>query len=243
VTPPPGWVGSGDYLLAQETVLASQILDAQRRLEEIEAEKRQLEQQLLKEGSLWRLLYEQGLPLEEAILDALRLMGFTADPFKDGDSEFDAVFTSPEGRFLGEAEGKDNRAINIDKFSQFERNLHEDFDKAATGEFAKGVLFGNGFRLTAPDGRAECFTEKCFIAAKRVGAALVRTPDLFETARYLKSNEDPDYSRLCREAIFAAKREVVKFPVPPTSEAAGEVVTREVSPVKSSARMPHDGGG
>src|SRR5262249_31440769 len=130
VTPPPSWVTDAGYRLPQEAILASQLLVAQRRLEQIEAEKHKLQQDLIQAGSLRRLLYEQGEQLEDAILEALRLMGFTANPFEDGDSEFDVVFTSPEGRFLGEAEGKDNRAVNIDKFSQLERNLHEDFEKA-----------------------------------------------------------------------------------------------------------------
>ncbi|HEY7312638.1 MAG TPA: hypothetical protein VH643_24955 [Gemmataceae bacterium] len=237
-TPPPSWVNDAGYRLPQEAVLASQILDVQRRLGAIEAEKQQLEQQLIKEGSLRRLLYEQGNPLEEAILETLRLMGFTAESFKDGDSEFDAIFSSPEGRFLGEAEGKDNRAVNIDKFSQLERNLHEDFDKSGMGEFAKGVLFGNGFRLAPPGDRAEVFTEKCFTAAKRIGAALIRTPDLFAPARYLKSCEDADYGRRCREAIFAAKGEVVIFPSPPAAEAPGDVATREGSSVKETGKEP-----
>jgi len=217
VTPPPSWAGEASYRLPKEAVLASQILDAQRRLEEIETEKRKLQQDLEQAGSLRRLLYEQGEQLEAAILEALRLMGFTANALSDGDSEFDAVFTGVEGRFLGEAEGKDNRAVNIEKFSQLERNLHEDFEKAGVSQYAKGVLFGNGFRLTPPCDRAESFTDKCFTAAKRTKVALIRTSDMFEPARYLKSHEDTDYARRCREAIFAAEGAVVAFPGIPAS--------------------------
>jgi hypothetical protein len=63
-------------------------------------------------------VYEKGALLEQAILQALRLIGFEAEQYRESDSEFDVVFVSPEGRCLGEAEGKDNRAINIDKLSR-----------------------------------------------------------------------------------------------------------------------------
>ena len=96
-------------------------------------------------------------------------MGFKADSFDDGKSEFDAVFSSTEGRFIGEAEGRDNKAINIDKFSQLMRNLHEDFDREEVLEIANGVLFGNGYRLNTPEERGELFTEKCLKEAKRIG--------------------------------------------------------------------------
>ena len=160
------------------------------------------------------LLYETGKLLESAVLKALRLLGFTAEPYRDGDSEFDAVFTSAEGRFLGEAEGKDTKAVNIDKLSQLERNLQEDFARDGVTEFAKGVLFGNAFRLEPPADRAPFFTGKCVSPAKRLRIALVRTPDLFESVRYLSHRTDPAYAEACRRAIFDAEGAAVAFPSP-----------------------------
>jgi len=218
-TPPPTWAGDSQYRMPDESALDAKILDVQQQIEKLQAQKRQLEQDRVQAGSLRRLLYEQGEPLEEAILEALRLMGFTAEGYKDGESEFDAVFTSPEGRFLGEAEGKDNRPINVEKYSQLERNLNEDFAREDVTEHAKGVLFGDGFRLMPPGERGEAFTEKCFSSARRTGVALVRTMDLFAPARYLKAHDDPDYARRCREAIFATTGEVVQFPAPPAEDA------------------------
>src|SRR5439155_24203874 len=111
-------------------------------------------------------------------------------PFVGGDSEFDVVFHAPEGRCLGEVEGKDAKAINIDKLSQLERNLQEDFARDEVTEFAKGVLFGNAERLKPPAQRGEAFTEKCISAAKRACIALVRTSDLFDPVRYLRTHPD-----------------------------------------------------
>jgi hypothetical protein len=173
--------------------------------------------ELLQAGAVRALLFEQGPRLESAVLDALSTLGFSATRYNEGGSEFDAVFESPEGRFLGEVEGKDNKAINIDKFSQLERNLQEDFAREDVQDFAKGVLFGNPERLTDPSERKQAFTEKCIAAAKRVHVALVKTADLFDPVRYLKANSDPEYANACRKAIFGAAGEIVQFPVPPVS--------------------------
>jgi hypothetical protein len=39
------------------------------------------------------------------------------------------VFESEEGRLIGEAEGKDNKAINVDKLRQLSMNIHEDIQR------------------------------------------------------------------------------------------------------------------
>jgi hypothetical protein len=168
---------------------------------------------------LRRLLFEQGKPLEHAVLQAMKLLGFDGQSFADGESEFDGIFISPEGRCLGEAEGKDNKAINIEKFSQLERNLQEDFARDEVTEHAKGILFGNAYRLAAIGDRSEFFTAKCISAAKRIGAVLVRTPDLFAPAKYIKENpSDKEYARTCRAAIYYSAGEVVVFPSPPIED-------------------------
>jgi hypothetical protein len=185
----------------------------------LQVKKVRLEQELAAAGDLRRLLFEQGKPLERAILEAMSLFGFDAQPYSAGDSEFDGLFVSPEGRCLGEAEGKDNRSINIDKFSQLERNLNEDFERDEVTEHAKGLMFGNAYRLKPIPDRGEFFTEKCVSAAKRIGAALIRTPDLFAPARYLKENPgDQGYAKKCRESIFVTAGAIVVFPEPPIVE-------------------------
>jgi hypothetical protein len=215
-TPSPVWVLDSQFRLARESEFETAIAQCTSDIGALQATKLTLETSLRDAGKLRMLLFEQGRPLEVAILEALRLFGFTAQPFSDGESEFDAVFVSPEGRCLGEAEGKDNRAVNIDKFSQLERNLQEDFARDEVTQFAKGVLFGNAYRLLSIEERKDFFTEKCVSAARRVGVALVRTPDLFAPAKYLQEHEtDTTYAKRCREAIFQTSGEIVVFPVPP----------------------------
>lgn len=166
------------------------------------------------------LLYEKGKLLEHAILVALKILGFQAENHREDDSEFDAVMLGPEGdRFIGEAEGKDDKAINIDKLDQLDRNLKEDFARQdeSTAKFAIGVLFGNAYRLTTPDSREAFFTAKCMIAAKRSHIRLVRTTDLFNVAQYLDSHADADFAAECRRVIRDCDGEVAVFPpVKPT---------------------------
>ena len=169
-------------------------------------------------GLLRYLLYEKGKPLEVAILVALSYLGFRTESFRDAESEFDAIFVGPEGRFLGEAEGKDNKPINIDKLGQLERNIQEDFAKEGTAEYAQGVLFGNAYRLEPPNKRGAFFTAKCVAGARRAGISLIRTPDLFEVARYLKENDNKFYAEQCRKAILDGKGRSVEFPAPPVSQ-------------------------
>jgi hypothetical protein len=214
VTPSPDWVKDNLYRIPEEVNIEKEIEDTTAQLVKLEEKRRELGARLKTAGSLRSLLYEQGKPLEHAVLEALCLFGFDATGFRQDGSEFDAVFSSPEGRFIGEVEGKDNRVINIDKFSQLERNINEDFERDEVSEHAKGVLFGNAFRLQPIQSRGEAFTDKCKTAAKRVSVALVNIPDLFVPCRYLKTNRDPEYARRCREAIFHTAGDIVSFPVP-----------------------------
>lgn len=223
VVPPPDWVKSNVYEMPAENHLRTAILDINSKIEGLEHEKSDLESALIKEGEMKALLFEQGKPLESAVLRALECFGFKASNHSDGDSEFDAVFLSDEGRFLGEVEGKDSKAINIDKFSQLERNLSEDFQRDEVEEHAKGVLFGNAYRLSPPAERGAPFTAKCISAAKRLGVALVSTPDMYAPARYLSATSDHEYAGLCRKAIYEAAGEIVVFPVVPLNENTGPV--------------------
>jgi hypothetical protein len=216
-SPPPSWALDSAFSTQEEGVFYREISAMADKISNLQQQRMELEQRLAEAGSIRALLYEQGKPLEHAVRNALIMLGFSAVPFADSDSEFDVIFESAEGRCLGEVEGKDNKAINIDKFSQLERNLQEDFAREDVTEYAKGVLFGNAERLKQPSERAPFFTAKCMTAAKRLHVALVRTVDLFEPIKYLRSNPDPQYSKACREAIFDTDGEIVVLPPVPVS--------------------------
>jgi len=115
---------------------------------------------------------------------------------------------------IGESEGKDNSAIDISKFRQLESNINEDFSRDDVNTPAKGVLFGNGFRLSKPDNRKDEFTSKCLTNAKRLGTALVRTTDLYHVVLHILDNpKDVAFKEKCREALETTAGGVVRFPI------------------------------
>jgi len=116
---------------------------------------------------------------------------------------------------IGETEGKDTSAVDISKFRQLESNIGEDFERDAVSEPAKGLLFGNGFRLTDPGQRAEQFTAKSLKNAARLGVSLVRTVDLYPVAIHLVDNPDDEAFKVgCRSAIEETAGSIVQFPRP-----------------------------
>lgn len=163
------------------------------------------------------MLYEKGKPLEAAILKSLKILGFESSKYRASDSEFDVVFESREGRLIGEVEGKDNKAININKLRQLEMNIHEDFSRDEVNDMAKGVLIGNAYRLLPPEERGDFFTEKCLIAANRSKTALIKTTDLFYISRYLSARVARVFAEKCRKAILETVG-IVVFPNIPELE-------------------------
>lgn len=216
ITPAPAWVRGTEFSVPEELALEAKVLEVNARIEELRAERDSISEKAAQVGALKDLLYEGGKPLERAVLRALKAMGFVAMPFQEDGSEFDAVFSAPEGRFIGEVEGKNDKAVSVEKLDQLERNIREDFARQESGTYANGVLFGNAYRLREPSDRAKYFTQKCESAAARGKVALVRTPDLFAITRYLEATEDETYAASCRASLLAAIGTVVVFPPLPT---------------------------
>lgn len=212
-TPPPDWASQVDFRLAQEEVIQKEIEQKAKEIEKLSLQKDELLAQLDQEIRLRDLLFEKGKVLENAINIALNILGYKAENYNDGHLELDHVITSPEGdRFIGEAEGKDTSAVNIDKFRQLTGNIHEDLQRDEVENPAIGILFGNGFRLTKPSERTEQFTTKCINTAKSSNCALVRTTDLFRVAKYTKESKDKDFAKSCRDAIKSNVGKIVDFP-------------------------------
>lgn len=225
LTPEPDWAKSENYKLDKEISETQKLLTIERKLEAVQAEKEDVQDEIRGLGRLRNLLFEKGKPLEYAILDALIALGFQVSQFDDGESEFDAVFESKEGRLIGEAEGKDSKAINIEKLRQLSLNIHEDLEREEIAVPAKAVLFGNAYRLQAIEERPEPFTDKCISASKTGSTALVFTPDLFEVAKYLKDNRDARFATKCRKAILNTTGRV-EFPKVPSKEPEAQSTTQ-----------------
>jgi hypothetical protein len=217
-TPVPAWAGATEFRFSREAEVEAEILAIEERTAKLVQKREELAASLLPESELRGLLYEGGHPLENAVRAALKILGFKTDNFKSGDSEFDAVFESDEGRFLGEVEGKDNKQINVDKISQLHRNLTEDLKRDEVTCPALPVLFGNAFRGKHPKERTEYFTAKVVSFAKTSNTALIMTPDLFTAAQYVRESADHEFAAACRVAIKAGAGGLVKFPDAPQKE-------------------------
>lgn len=212
-SPPPAWVS--DCAKPGAIVrLESDIAEIDAKTERLRQQREQAEVQRAEILEFNRLLYETGKPLEHAIEKVLRLLGYAVDTHRIGDLEIDHVIISPTGRrMIGESEGKDTSAIDISKFRQLESNIGEDFERDDVDEPAKGLLFGNGFRLSEPGSRAEQFTQKSLTNARRLGSALIRTADLYPVAVHLLDHpEDDAFREACRVAIEETTGGIVVFP-------------------------------
>ena len=218
-TAPPDWAETDRYSLARERELRAEIVEISTQIEALREKSTRKHGEAIEAAGLRGLLYASGKELERAIIVALQTLGFEATGFDNGESEFDIVFKSAEGRFLGEAEGKDAKAVNVDKLRQLEMNIQEDFELGTVTDYATGVLFGNAFRLADPADRdPEFFTAKCLTGAKRSGVVLVRTLDLFAPARFVAENpKSKTYAKSVRSAIAKSKGAVARIPQPPAS--------------------------
>jgi len=215
-TPAPDWMENEYFLGNKEKILNDSISSNVEKIEKIKLKNENLQIELEEERKLKDLLFEQGKPLENAVIKALKILGYKAENYDDGELEMDQVIVSPENiRYIGENEGKDNKDINITKFRQLVDALNADFAREEVEEKAFGILFGNAERLKEPAKRKLDFTDKCKSGAEREKIALVKTIDLFTVAKYLNENDDEDFKKECRDAIHKGLGEIVKFPVIP----------------------------
>jgi hypothetical protein len=106
----------------------------------------------------------------------------------------------------------------VDKISQLERNLNEDFEREDVKEHARGVLFGNAYRVLPPIERPEAFTDKVKRAAQRTGILLVRTSELFRAVKYVRDSGDLEYAAAVRRAFKEGSGELILPAQPKESE-------------------------
>lgn len=212
-TPPPEWASKKEFSTKKALLIEKKIEKNKKEIKKIKTENEKLEENLVDENSLKDLLFEQSKPLERAVIKALKILGYQAENYDDGELEIDQVIISPEKiRYIGECEGKDTKDINITKFRQLVDALNADFARDEIEDRALGILFGNPERLTEPKKRKLDFTQKCKTGAKREKIALIKTTDLFVVAKYLSENKNAKFKKDCRNAIHKALGKIVEFP-------------------------------
>jgi hypothetical protein len=116
-TPAPVWAAAPDLRLPTEAELESKLVHVEEEMARLQAQRAEVQAQLTEAGDLRNLLFGTGKSLERAVQKSLELLGFSVSSFDDGKSEFDVLFESEEGRFIGEVEGKDGKAVDVSKIS------------------------------------------------------------------------------------------------------------------------------
>jgi hypothetical protein len=185
---PPSWLQNYRALVPdladsehQEEMLIAQLQKLGKQLDSIQ-------QQKAERGKYLKLLYEQGkFQLEPVVRDAFSLFGFTVT---DADPS-DGLLESEEGTAILEIEGKDDSAINIDKYSKLLNYVINDEEQTQQGR-KQGILVGNGFRLTDPAERAQQFTKEVVGASKNTRFCLLTTQTLFELVCKVLNEPDND---------------------------------------------------
>lgn len=211
-SPLPAWIH--EYELRSEIKLTKKISSVSEEIEKLQKEEAALSDSLREERKLKDLLFETGELLENAVMQALVILGYEVEDYRDGDLQIDQVILAPapdDTRYIGETKGK-NDAIKIDAFTQLRNNIQEDFRREDIEDPAVGILFGNGFRNTDPGERKGEFSDKCIRNARESGTILVRTSDLFRVASYVRESDDKEFAEKCRRTILESKGKIVEFP-------------------------------
>jgi len=177
-------------------------LSAQR--EQLTSEISKLEAKRNEIANHLRLLFAYGKGvLEPQVRTALRLLGFTVREPEAYSGEWDVDLTDGQsGRTaIGEVEGSEG-AIDVDKSRQLLDYIEAE---AIEGRDHKGLLIGNGFRLTPPEAseRQQQFSDHTRRAAARFHFCLLPTTELFKAVcAVLESPEDEALKMQIRESLL-----------------------------------------
>jgi hypothetical protein len=205
----PPW--TNEYTVPGIEELDKEIEKVQTQISDLEEHKSNLIDSRTSLDDFKALLYEKGDILKDKVVETLCLLGFNAETVVTENTDFDVVFESSEGRAIAEVEGKDNDAIQKEKIDQLISAISQDFE--TSNNFAKGVLFGNPYRLKKPDERDSPFTETVIRLSQKFDYALITTAELYNVAIYLLENpKDEEYKRACREAILSSAGFLSEFP-------------------------------
>lgn len=209
----PEWAQDNAFKNQREIDLKNQLNEINHSVEELLEKAQEIEGHI--ESNCWPrcLLFGNGHALEKAVIRSMELLGFQAEHYQSPQSEFDVVLEYDGQRFIGEVEGRDNKLIDITKMRQLAMNLKEDLRRDDVTVQARGILFGNAYRLIKPSDRPnECFTRKCLNTARVDKTILIRTCDLFIVANYLSCTEDSRFAAACRDSIIRSNGSEVEFP-------------------------------
>jgi len=126
-----------------------------------------------------QFLWQDGkLGLEAVVREAFRLLGFQVTADIDKPAELTAEGTAD--RLLLEVEGS-LEAVDLAPHYRLRRRMEEALETRA--EAPRGLIVVNGYRLQAPEGRPQQFSDSLRVAAESMRYGLLTTVELFEAVR------------------------------------------------------------
>jgi hypothetical protein len=175
----PAW--SAEVVVPGATAHDSKIGELGSRKKQIEAEMDELVHKRTALLNYRALLYGYGKSiLEPVVRSAFRLVGFDVPEPDKYSGEWDVELHEPKSlaTAIGEVEGSEG-AVDVDKYRQLLDYIQAE---ALEDRDHKGILVGNGFRLTEPGApeRQNQFTEHALRGARKNSFCLLPTSELFK---------------------------------------------------------------
>lgn len=205
-TPPPSWVNNievpGEVSLKREIAVEKQNLEA------VEAKIEELEASLMGVEKYKRLLYADGLELQDICKLTLEKLGAKLKPSPVSD-EFMIEVDGKEA--LVEVKGS-TKNIDKDDIGQLITDLGQLVMTMEEPKIVKGILIGNAWRLLPLEDRdtkdKPLFTGHVVQYAETQNIGLISTTDLFKA--YCKTVEEPQHKTEILSKIISGKG-VIKF--------------------------------
>jgi hypothetical protein len=200
---PPSWLGQ--TLVPGADAHNGAIAQLEGKKAQIEGEIEQLSQKRTDLLNFRLLLYGYGDSiLEPVVRAAFRLLGFVVPEPEQYTGEWDIELREPSASqiAIGEVEGSQG-PVDVDKYRQLLDYIQAE---VLEGRDHKGILIGNGFRLTAPDAqeRQNQFSNHAILGAKKNQFCLLPTTELFKAVcAVLESPEGEGQKIQIRNSILA----------------------------------------
>jgi hypothetical protein len=198
----PAWAASGWGTL-RETQIEGQLQEIRAELDKLKSSESALVADQASLLEMRALLYSNGFELEGVVRRALRELGLDAQPSDDGKLRIDARFEHDGVVYVCEIEGKDNKAVDINKYRQLMDMCLGEQQRLGEGAQVRGVLIGNGYRLTPPSERKVQFTDQVLNNASTQGILLVTATDLYAAWRDATDQQPSPVAEKLKAAILS----------------------------------------
>jgi len=182
----PKWAVS--YPVHGETLFHADLDAIEEKVSQLENVRAELMTRVERVKAFQVLLHGQGkYSLEPVVREAFRTLGFRVPEPEEYGEQYDLRLSCDEGEAIGEVEGVDDGPVGVEKY----RQLLDYVDQELTNNNrrCKGILVGNGFRLTDPKDRPDQFTEPARRGCMANGFCMVATTELFRAVNVVLADQ------------------------------------------------------